>query len=119
MERSQVLATIDAYVDALNAHDVESVLAVFADDATHIEPVGGPVRSGESLRAFLEDATKPGWSCSLHSPPTVVGVHAAFVLAITLEGDTPLTLLSTDVIEVDSDGRIAAFVAYPDWEAQV
>lgn len=119
MERSQVLATIDDYVDALNAHDVDTVLAVFAPEATHIEPVGGPVRSGDSLRAFLVDATKPGWSCALHSPPTVVGRHAAFVLAITLEGEVPLTLLSTDVIEVDDDGKIATFVAYPDWEAQV
>ena len=119
MERSEVLAVIDRYVDALNAHDVEVLLEVFSGDAQHTEPVGTPTRSGEELRTFFEATSQPGWSAALHGPPTVVGERAAFVLAVTVEGDPPFTLLSTDLIRVDEDGKIAEFTAYPDWDARL
>ena len=127
--RSDVIALIEDYIAALNAQHPDRLMTLFTEDTRHIEPAGGPVRSGELLRAFFESTVNPGWSVALHEPPMVCGAHAAFVLAITLDGPPPQTFLCVDTIRVeptasDIEGayvkgeghglRIAEFSAYPD-----
>ena len=103
--RSDVTALIEDYIWALNAQDPDRLMALFTADARHIEPAGGPVRSGKVLRAFFESTANPGWSVSLHEPPMVCGAHAAFVLAITLDGPPPLTFLCVDTIRIEPTAR--------------
>ena len=107
--RSDVIALIEDYTRALNAQDPDRLMALFTEATRHIEPAGGPVRSGEVLRAFFESTVNPGWSVALHEPPMVCGAHAAFALAITLDGPPPLTFLCVDTIRIEpADGAHAS-----------
>ncbi|WP_372736546.1 nuclear transport factor 2 family protein [Nocardioides sp.] len=120
MNRDQVVATVEQYVAALNAKDPDGVLAVFSHDIVHVEPVGGRTRRGHAeLRPFFEAGQIDGWHVSLEGPVMAIGQHAAFVLRVTLEvpdGDD-LVFASTDVIELNDEGLICRFTAYPDVEA--
>lgn len=63
MELIDARSFADSWIDAWNAHDVEAVLAHFADDAVFTSPVAarvlggtGVVRGKEALRAYWTQA---------------------------------------------------------------
>ncbi|MGT2433678.1 nuclear transport factor 2 family protein [Cupriavidus basilensis] len=60
------------YVAAFNAADAERVAALFADDATVEDPVGGPMIAGrESILAFYRHATSLGARLEVVAAPGV------------------------------------------------
>lgn len=121
MTRSEIRAAIDRYVDAHNAHSADALVDCFTPDAVVIEPVGATPNVGhDEIRVFMDKAAQGGYRVALHNEPTIVGLEAAFVLAISLldgDGQPTLTFLTTDVASYAPDGKMTRCTAYIDIEA--
>ncbi len=113
--QEQMKAALQKYVDGFNAHDVDSVLALFADDAVIEDPVGAPLRRGiKEIAEFYRGSVKVVESMKLAAP--IRGSHSnaaamAFVVNLQLEGK-PCVISVIDVMTFNDDGRIATMKAY-------
>jgi steroid Delta-isomerase len=114
----QIIATIDRYVEAFSAGDRAGYLALFADDATVEDPVGGEVvRGSDGIGAFWDgvramtsdiDLTRTG-------PARIAAGEAAFPLrAVTDLGEMKLGVDIIDVMAFADDGRITSLRAFWD-----
>jgi steroid delta-isomerase len=108
------MALCDAYLDGLVAGDLDAVVALFADDATVEDPVGGGVQQGsEALRAFYQIACDAVTAAQRAGPPRIAGSEIAFAFTITV-GSAPHAM-SIDIIDIfscDSAGKVCAMRAY-------
>ena len=104
----------DAYLDGLTRGDVESVLALFAEDATIEDPVGTDIKRGaEALRAFYQIACDSITEAVRQGPPRVAGTHIAFALVATIgHGPDAMQIDIIDIFECDASGEVAAMRAY-------
>ena len=111
-------AVIAAYVAAVNAGDLEGILALYADDAVHIAlptPDGsaGVCRGKEQFRMWYEQSVANGDRVAVEAGALAVdGNQAAFV--VRLESD-PWRELGLEALEANAeivviDGRIATHV---------
>ncbi len=118
-DRSQICAACDRYVSAVDAADVEAILALYSDDAVVEDPVGSEPKVGkEALRAFYAGSLGPAISARRIGPITAAGDHAAFQFRVDVDlGETKIKLTTTDVMKFDGAGRVVEMVAYPDGEA--
>lgn len=114
--RDVVVAVCDAYIAAMSAHEPDRVVKLFAENASHEEPIGTPVRHGwDEIHAFLDEHNDMGFVLSRLGPVTVVGNHGAFQARV--EVPTPQgtrTMAATDLVTVDEDGLISRIVVLPD-----
>ena len=108
-------ATLLDYVAAFNAADAERVAALFADDATVEDPVGGPVINGrESILAFYRHATSLGARLEVVAAPRGSHGNAAalcFAVYVRMQGQ-PVRIDVTDVMTFGADGRITGMRAF-------
>lgn len=111
-------AVVTAYLEAVAAHDLEGILALYADDAVHIAlptPDGsaGVCRGKEQFRMWHEQAAAQGYRAELvDGSLSVDGNQAAFAVRVSSApwqelGVTDLTAQDAMVI---IDGRIATHI---------
>ncbi len=115
----QIRATVQRYAEAFSANDKDGYLALFADDATLEDPVGGEVHRGRDAIAGFYDATRsmtPQITLLVTGPVRVAGQEAAFPgEARPLLGDAEMTVPVVDTIRVGEDGLITELRAYWDF----
>jgi steroid delta-isomerase len=114
--REHIEAAVREYVDAVGRQDLETTLALFAEDARQEDPVGTPPNVGrEAIRAFFERANKVAFSTTLTGPLLVTGDHAAvhFTIEVPTGGD-PMVVRVVDLFRFDQDGLIADLRAVVD-----
>lgn len=107
-------AVVHAYVRALNAQDLEAIVALYADDATVEDPVGSaPVRGREAIRAFYARSVALPLQVRLEGPVRVAGRECAFAFSVGLvhEGRR-MTFRPIDTFRFDAAGRIVEMRAY-------
>ncbi|MEH6590990.1 MAG: nuclear transport factor 2 family protein [Halioglobus sp.] len=106
-------ALITSYVDMMCKSDVEGIMALYADDATAEDPVGGePVQGIEAVREFYA-MTAPLLQVELTGPICVAGNACAFPLLAELTmGDVKSYLNATDVFTFTDEGKISSMKAY-------
>jgi len=112
----QIRATVARYVTLMNDGDVEGITALYAEDATLEDPVGGaPQRGREALRAWY--ARSAGQvKLELSGPIRVAGGEAAFPMVGTLgPADARSQIDIIDVMRFDAAGRITSLRAF--WSA--
>ncbi|WP_300681157.1 nuclear transport factor 2 family protein [Nocardioides sp.] len=115
--RDQVAGVLDAYVEALGAHDVDALVALFAPDGVKHEPLGIATHRGHAeLRSFDEAAARADFTVSRHSPVTIAGRFAAMQVLVQASGMDPF--LATDLFELDDDGRIISLQVLIDIESR-
>ena len=104
----------DAYLDGLTRGDLESVLALFAEDATIEDPVGTDIKCGaEERRAFYQIACDSITEAVRQGPPRVAGTHIAFAFVATIgHGPDAMQIDIIDIFECDASGKVAAMRAY-------
>jgi len=108
-------ASLLDYIDAFNAADASRVVALFADNASVEDPVGTPVREGQSeIEAFYRFATSVGARLELMAPPR--GSHGnsasiSFRVHIAAPGKAA-HIDVTDVMDFDAAGKIVRMRAY-------
>ncbi|MDN5893903.1 MAG: nuclear transport factor 2 family protein [Nocardioides sp.] len=119
LTRHEAIARCDAYAAAMTAGDPSMTVQLFAEDATHEEPIGTPTRHGrEEILAFLEGNAGVSLTMVRIGPVTVVGNHAAFQARVDVPTpDGQLSLTATDLITFDDAGLIGEIVVLPDIEA--
>ena len=97
-------ALCHAYLEALNAGDLDAVLALFTEDATVVSPLYG-VREARGFYADLFADTERSVTTPLNlftSPGGAVALH--FRYDWTLADGTPVTFEVVDVFELTEAG---------------
>lgn len=79
-------AVVQRYVAALNAGDLEGIVALYADDATVEDPVGSePQRGIEAIRTFYANSLKLPLQVALTQEVRAVANEAAFAFTVSFE----------------------------------
>jgi hypothetical protein len=102
----------ETYVDAINGGDLETLVALFADDAEVRNPVGECSGRAE-VEAFYRDVVI---AAQLQLTPGRVVVDGD-VVVLELEATTPLgapgnRTLTVDIFTLDTDGRVRSLDVY-------
>ncbi|WP_132392101.1 nuclear transport factor 2 family protein [Novosphingobium sp. PhB165] len=108
-------AALDAYVERINAGDVEGILALFAPDAVIEDPVGTEAKTGAAIRAWFADTV--AFETRIHplGPPRgSQGREAALAFDVEFTPpDSPrLRIRSIDVCSFDAQNRITYLRGY-------
>lgn len=118
-DADQIRATVQRYAEVFSAGDKEGYLALFADEATLEDPVGGEVHRGREAIAAFFDATRqmtPEIELTLTGPVRVAGSEAAFPgEARPTIGEDRMVIPVVDVLAFDEAGKITQLRAFWDF----
>jgi len=105
---------VQAYLDALNAGDLEAIVALYADDAVVEDPVGSVPRRGlAEIRAFYAGSLQLGLQAAPEGPVRAVAGEAAFAFRVSFEvNGRRTTIRPIDVMRFDHAGRIVQMRAF-------
>lgn len=113
--RAAMEATLQAYVDRINAGDAAGVLALFAPDAVIEDPIGSPIKQGADLPRWFEETV--AFATRITPVAPIRGSHANEALLVFDVEFTPpdsprLRIRSADACRFDSEGRITSLRAF-------
>ncbi|MCV7259696.1 nuclear transport factor 2 family protein [Mycobacterium shimoidei] len=113
----QIADTVHRYIGLLAKGSADDIAALYADDATVEDPVGGEVHIGrQAIRGFYSAVENAEKDCELVTL-RVAGNEAAFQFRLTVKsGDGGMVIEPIDVMAFDEDGKVAAMKAY--WSAE-
>ncbi len=115
MDRDQVMAWVDGYIEAWRAEDVSGVERLFTEDAAYrASPYEPPAIGHDAIKAFWLDDS--GESFTTNAEPIAVEGHAAVVRVEVRYGD-PVSQEYRDlwVLEFAPDGRVRDFEEWAYW----
>ncbi|MBK8359151.1 MAG: DUF3225 domain-containing protein [Comamonadaceae bacterium] len=107
-------AAVHAYVAALNAGDLDAIVALYADDASVEDPVGStPLVGIEAIRAFYARSTAIALQVTLDGEVRVAGNECAFPFSVSFvhEGRRT-TIRPIDTFRFDAAVRIVQMRAF-------
>ena len=111
----QMKATMQAYVDRFNAGDVEGVAALYAEDATVEDPVGGEVRRGRpAIAEFYGYSIATGAKLTRVAPIRASygnSAAMAFTVDVNYQGQ-PSRIHVIDVMTFDESGKVSSMRAF-------
>ena len=107
-------AVVHRYVAALNASDLEGIVALYADDATVEDPVGSSVQNGiEAIRAFYANSLKLSLQVELTGEVRAVANEAAFSFTVSFEYQGRKTLIAPiDHFRFNDAGKLVSMRAF-------
>lgn len=113
-DATAMTAAVHAYVDALNAGDLDAIVALYADDASVEDPVGSAPKVGiEAIRAFYARITAIPLQVTLDDEVRVADSECAFAFSVSFvhEGRRT-TIRPIDTFRFDDAGRIVQMRAF-------
>ncbi len=116
VEPEVVRATVDAYLEAARALDVDRYASLFAPDAVHETP-RGRLQGREAIRASAQQRWSRVASGELHVERLIVaGASAALSYSIraTMQDGRTGTVGGIDILEVNAAGQIQTARYYYD-----
>ncbi len=107
-------AAVHAYVRALNAGDVDAIIALYANDALVEDPVGSAPRRGlAEIRAFYAGSLRLKLQVALEGQIRAVANEAAFAFSVSFEmNGQRTTIRPIDMFRFDQAGRIVQMRAF-------
>lgn len=107
-------ASVEAYVRALNASDLDAIVALYADDAVVEDPVGTAPKCGlAEIRAFYAGSLKLKLRVELEGQIRAVANEAAFAFSVSFEvKGQRTTIRPIDLFRFDDAGRIVHMRAF-------
>ena len=107
-------AAVEAYVRALNAADLDAIVALYADDALVEDPVGSPPKRGlAEIRAFYAGSLRLKLQVALEGQVRAVAGEAAFAFSVSFEvNGRRTTIRPIDLFRFDDAGRIVHMRAF-------
>ena len=112
----EMKAVMRAYVERLNAGDLEGILALYADDATVEDPVGTDICKGAAaIRAFYELAIASNAKLRITGPQRgSAGAFAAMPLEVEVVlPDAPKMLIGViETMRFNDAGKVVEMRAY-------
>lgn len=117
MSKATFDALFEKYTKAVTATDIDTIVSIYAPEATIQIPVGGPVHDGiDEINTFYRE-NELAESLSIAGPACVAGNEAAIQLrAVVVQGGRRLELDVIDVAEIDDQGRVLSMRAFFDLE---
>lgn len=114
MSAEQYRQVVEQYIRNMSAGDWQAVAALYAQDATVEDPVGGDVVRGiEAITAFYRNSCATGPRLELSGPIRVAGQEAAFAFSVHLTWEGKAVRIDViDVFRFDASGKIASMRAY-------
>ena len=108
-----IRSAMQDYLKRLSAGDTEGIMALYADDATVEDPVGGePIVGREAVRAFYAAAAGK-LSVELTGPIRVAGVECAVPMLAEVDlGGAKRFMDVIDVMRFDEDGKVVSMRAF-------
>jgi steroid delta-isomerase len=109
----QIREVMRAYVKAMCDDDVDTIMSLYAEDASVEDPVGTPPRVGRAvLRDFYAMAV-PSLQVEITGPIRVAGHECAVpIVAAITTADSTRYIDVVDVMKFDDDGRIVSMRAF-------
>lgn len=109
----QLRDVVATYIASVGSGDIDTIVGLYADDATLEDPYGGPVRHGrDEIAAHYRGMAGMKLDAELVTV-RAVGDTAAFQLQVRMHaGNRVTTISSIDVMTFDEQGRIATMRAY-------
>jgi len=108
----------ETYLNALVDDDVDTIVSLYASDATVEDPVGSEVLVGEeAIRGFYTGAVGGIAAAQLSGPPRLAGNEIAF--PFTLVAGAPgrqIEMNIIDVFVVNDEGKVSSMRAF--WGAE-
>ena len=106
-------ATVNRYLELAAEGRADDVAALYADDATVEDPVGGEIHIGrEAIRGFYSALPTTGAQAEIFTLRTL-GHEAAFFWALTIDlGENKMRIEIISVMTFNGDGEIASMKAY-------
>ncbi len=112
----EMKAAMRAYVERLNAGDLDGVMALYADDATVEDPVGADVRrSAADIRAFYDQAIASNAKLRIVGPQRgSSGSFAAMPLEVevALPGAPKMLIGVIETMRFNDAGKVVEMRAY-------
>ena len=107
-------SAVQAYVRALNAADLEAIVALYADDALVEDTVGSvPKRGLTEIRAFYAGSVALKLQVELEGPIRAVAGEAAFAFSVSFEiNGQRTTIRPIDLFTFNAAGRIVQMRAF-------
>ena len=110
MDHAEKIEIVNRYVNAFNAKDLDSILALYASGATMEDPVGSaPATSPDEMGALYRMGFEMDLRMVLEGPVRTVEGAVAFPLRATMP-DGHLDII--DVFEFNEAGQIVHMKAY-------
>lgn len=113
LSHEQMVAAVQAYVDAFANEDSDAIVRLYAADATVEDPIGAPLRRGtEAIRDFYAMSVGLRAKLTLDGPVRTAGDIATFAFSVHVALDgAPCRIDVIDTFHFDSNGKIAAMKA--------
>lgn len=107
-------AAVHAYIAALNAADLDAIVALYADDAVVEDPVGSPPKRGiAEIRAFYAGSLRMQLQVALEGDIRVAGNEAVFAFSVSFQASGQRTTIHPiDLFRFDANGRIIEMRAF-------
>lgn len=108
------LRTVEKYMSALNAQDLNGIVDLYAESATVEDPIGTPIITGkDAIREFYSKATSIELNACLSGDIRIAGDFAAFPFAIMLSSETgKMRIEVIDTFKFNEHGLITEMKAY-------
>ncbi len=110
----QMEAVVHEYIRALNACDVDAIVALFAEDATVEDPVGTPPHQGHAaIRTFYAASVAMKLEVQLEGQVRAVASEAAFAFSVGLTVDGKRVVIRPiDVFRFNEAGKVVQMRAF-------
>lgn len=108
------IATVLAYVDGFARGDAGAIADLFAENATVEDPVGTPIKHGQSeILDFYTFSMSTGAKLELLGDPRCAGDSVAFPFAVKLEHEGAAMVIEViDTFRFDGAGKVAEMRAF-------
>jgi steroid Delta-isomerase len=109
----QITQTVNRYLELLGKGQADDISALYADDATVEDPVGGEVHIGrQAIRGFYSNVENIKSQTEVMTL-RALGSEAAFYWTLTVDlGNGWMRIEIISVMLFDDEGKIAAMKAY-------
>lgn len=114
MPTAQEMETVvQRYIAALNAADLETIVALYAEDAVVEDPVGSPPHCGrEAIRKFYAGSLALGLKVNLEGPVRAAADMAAFAFCVRLHWNGRDTAICPiDLFRFNAQGQVVQMQA--------
>ncbi len=112
------MATVETFLASYRVKDVETRIALFADDVYFDDPVGTPPILGKAaMHKYFVDTVAGGWDIDLVPKKIIVnGSEAASITEVTASvgGSQPMTTTIVQTFVFDDAGRIKTLRVFAD-----
>jgi steroid Delta-isomerase len=109
----QITQTVNRYLELLGKGQADDIAALYADDATVEDPVGGEVHIGrQAIRGFYSNVENIKSQTEVMTL-RALGSEAAFYWTLTVDlGNGGMRIEIISVMVFDDEGKIASMKAY-------